>query len=178
MDFPLENVFAPCCERLTPIKTSNWHDPPKELTHFFSSMVMNPLKALNNRPESFSLLDTPYIIQITPVFREGRYGTGRRPTQYFIQVPENSEPEGSNQFVRFVSTGNMEGEDQWKHLNFWDHGYKKKDTFGWRCEDTGDHDWSYEVVLWKKWWFSRAWFETTLDNYFTRYCIWENSSMA
>ncbi|KAF7913410.1 hypothetical protein EAE99_010631 [Botrytis elliptica] len=112
MDFPLGNVFASCCENLTLTDTGRCQKPPRKLAQFFSLIVMNPLEALNYRPESFSLFDTPYIIQITPVFCEGRYQMGRRPTQYFIQVPENSEPEGPNKLVRFVSTGHLSGEDE------------------------------------------------------------------
>ncbi|KAF7922324.1 uncharacterized protein EAE97_011066 [Botrytis byssoidea] len=136
MDFPLENIFAPCCENLTPTNTGSCQSPPRELTHFFSPVVMNPLEALNHRPESFSLLDNPYIIQITPVFLEGEYRMGRRPTQYFIRVPENLEPEGPNKFVRFVSAGTLSGEDEWKNSYFGKEGYDKRESFGWRCEDT------------------------------------------
>ncbi|ESZ90414.1 hypothetical protein SBOR_9202 [Sclerotinia borealis F-4128] len=103
MDFPLENVFPTCCESL---KLSNpLSNRPPELTHFFGPRIVNPLRALNNRPSMTMPVGSPYVIQITPVYRQE---LGKRPSRFFFRRPENPDPEG----------GKFEGSWVWRGAFF------------------------------------------------------------
>ncbi|CCD48309.1 hypothetical protein BofuT4_P106930.1 [Botrytis cinerea T4] len=148
-------MFEPGCTSLT---LSNAYttslDIPSELRHFFGPVIINPVTALKNLTRVFSIDDAPYVIQVTSQHTQG--GLIRlKPPKFFIPKPSNDEPDGPNQFLRFVCSSSLNqdrGVIEKQMLE--SSGFSEGGTFAWECENRSHKHRSgmlcYYACIWRR----------------------------